>query len=254
MPRLVGTLLGVSPEFIASQTAAENVYRFHMVSTVLQVQHLKYRMRNAHTLSHMLASTCIAMLPNPSLGVSAECASLSRAGERALWSVCPARPDPLCAPPAHIDDCTRARCVQLHNGLFPRPCPHCGDRQFLVPALELERQRREAAEADRAARSARRGMATVGSNSNSNSNARGVAAQSSAASAVAGIPSVAADSLGSAGSFPAGPSLADGSGVGPVAFQSRPLVCEQCQRWAHFGCVGIRCVEDVPSRPWFHCK
>lgn len=78
VPRLVGTLLGVSPEFIASQTAAEHVYRFHMASTVLVVRHLKYRMRNAHTLSHMLASTCIVMLPNPSLGVSAEwCASLS---------------------------------------------------------------------------------------------------------------------------------------------------------------------------------
>lgn len=44
------------------------------------------------------------------------------------------------------------------------------------------------------------------------------------------------------------------AGSGAVEFSSRPWSCDQCQRWFHLGCLGVRYVEDVPLKPWFHCK
>lgn len=28
----------------------------------------------------------------------------------------------------------------------------------------------------------------------------------------------------------------------------------QCAGWFHLGCLGVEHIEDVPPRPWFHCK
>lgn len=39
-----------------------------------------------------------------------------------------------------------------------------------------------------------------------------------------------------------------------VAWASRPLRCDGCQGWLHFGCAGVRRAELVPPAPWFHCN
>ena len=62
-----------------------------------------------------------------------------------------------------------------------------------------------------------------------------------------------------------------------VAFDSRPVICDQCARWFHAGCLGARCgslalflillcslcisvlnprrcVDDLPVHPWLHCQ
>ncbi len=43
-------------------------------------------------------------------------------------------------------------------------------------------------------------------------------------------------------------------GGGVVEGWSRPLRCETCGCWVHLGCEGVRLVEEVPPRPWFHCR
>jgi hypothetical protein len=69
-----------------------------------------------------------------------------------------------------------------------------------------------------------------------------------------------ASSAGSTGRAPGG---RGGGGKGPkrpaasgplASFHRRPFVCDQCQRWFHLGCLDVDLVEDVPSRPWFHCR
>ncbi|GIL83019.1 hypothetical protein Vretifemale_11630 [Volvox reticuliferus] len=54
---------------------------------------------------------------------------------------------------------------------------------------------------------------------------------------------------------------ADGAGAGAndgdagvVEWRSRPLCCETCGRWVHVGCAGVQYAEQVPPRPWFHCR
>ncbi|GAX79631.1 hypothetical protein CEUSTIGMA_g7072.t1 [Chlamydomonas eustigma] len=117
-----------------------------------------------------------------------------------------------------------AQIYALHitsNGVFPRPCPHCESTEFFV-----QRQRQ---------RILLNSVKPIGGNSPDNYIDTATSAGDLSHASKGGQP------LKSVGQSPA-------------LFGSRPLVCEQCQRWFHFSCMGIRYVEDVPVRPWFHCQ
>ncbi|GLC34373.1 hypothetical protein PLESTF_000525100 [Pleodorina starrii] len=56
----------------------------------------------------------------------------------------------------------------------------------------------------------------------------------------------------SGGAAAAAAAVSDGGGV--VEWRSRPLRCETCGCWVHLGCAGVDLAEQVPPRPWFHCR
>ncbi|GIL66919.1 hypothetical protein Vafri_20433 [Volvox africanus] len=105
----------------------------------------------------------------------------------------------------------------VKHGGFPRPCPRCKSNDFMVRRTE------EATT-----------TATSGEVKEPNNG--------SAASA------------GGAGGDTSASAAAGGGGVGVVEWRSRPLCCETCGRWVHVGCAGVQYAEQVPPRPWFHCR
>ncbi|EFJ39692.1 hypothetical protein VOLCADRAFT_100661 [Volvox carteri f. nagariensis] len=109
--------------------------------------------------------------------------------------------------------------TEKHGG-FPRPCPRCKSHDFMV----------------------RRVAATSTSTS-------AHAADPTAATTKAGEP---AGSGGGSGSVGSGGFL--GGSAGAVEWRSRPLRCDTCGCWVHLGCVGVEVAEQVPPRPWFHCR
>ncbi|GLI67240.1 hypothetical protein VaNZ11_011156, partial [Volvox africanus] len=103
------------------------------------------------------------------------------------------------------------------HGGFPRPCPLCKSNDFMVRRTE------------EATATAAGGEVKEPSND-------------SAASA------------GGAGADTSASAAASDGGVGVVEWRSRPLCCETCGRWVHVGCAGVQYAEEVPPRPWFHCR